>query len=95
MPYFASIEIELVHIVSGCLISVDHILTTARGVVEIIKRGGENYANTTAAFDCTLQSQFRPRYGIEDLHHYHYTPENLYEIDECVDAGVILVSLSQ
>ena len=93
LPYMASVYINTKRIVSGSLISLDHVLTTARGVVEVIMNGGIDFVNASILVDLTVPWQYRTMYGIAGVHHYHYTQTCIDYIENAKDIGILLVGL--
>ena len=89
-----SLQINAVHFCCGCLITQEHVLSSARCIIHIIKYGGHNFINVTAVVDVTDLSQEGIIHQIADVHHYQYSKTNKLLYEQGFDVGLILVGLS-
>ena len=91
LPYMASLQIEGKHICGGCLISEEHVLSSAQCIIHILKYGGHNFINATVVIGVTDLSKNGIIHTIRYVHHFHYTRNNEFIVEEAYDVGLILV----
>ena len=93
VPYLVSLQINAVHFCGGCLITKEHVLSSAQCIIEIIKHGGFNFINATAVVDLTDLSENGTIYHIENVHHYYYTETNRLHFKQQFNVGLVLVGI--
>ena len=94
VKYLASLQIDANHTGSGCLISEEHVLTSAQRVIHIIKNGGLEFAKASVVLGLPNIKSYGTVHDIEKVHHYFqgFKKSNLY-FENAYDVGLILVSL--